>query len=589
VPLAEKRGVVATQAPDGSHLAIACSLDLSPRPWMLVTDLDTGETEQVYMPEGTPNSAPYASLLSSNGRFYTCEGPTFLEFDLAAREFTFHAMPVRGQSYLSFTEVPGGPIYCGSHPGTNLVRFNPETREIEDLGRLDDEQQYLSHLAVDSSGWVYGGIGTARHNIVAFDPATGERRGLIAEEDRQIGTASVYPGADGKVYGQFKEDRFLLFEGRATPTAKEEMGPRAPINNIYWGTVLSVFWDDRRVRAYNLEEKWLEVEGPGEGETRRIEFDYESEGTYLRVLAGGLDGVIYGCSAHPSFAFTFHPGTQQFDVKPGRQAWKSIAFQGRYVMGNHYGGGKLWLYDTTRPWTGPGSEESDNPRLVVQYAPDINVPVGALAHPDGVHLLMSGRPGYGYLGGGIGIYNIETGESLLLRHEELIPHHSIQAMAALPDGDVICGTTIAGGHGTRATGTEGVLFILDWQTKTVTYQTVPVSGSPSIAALHADEDGLVYGVATASTFFVCDPEKQEVVQSQALEDCGSPVFGGGLLMPDGQGNLYTVLSQGIMRITMDGFTIERLATPPTSATGGMALVDGRVYFSIGSHLWSYGL
>jgi len=588
VPLAERRGVVATQTADGKSIAIACSLDLSPRPWVLVTDLDSGETTQEYMPEGTPNSPPYGSLLSSNGRFYTCEGATFLEFDLATREFTFHAVPVPGQCYLSFTEVPGGPIYAGSCPGTNLVCFDPATREITDHGRLDPVQQYLSYLAVDSAGWVYGGIGTARHNIVAFNPASGERRQLIAEEDRQIGTASVYPGADGKVYGEFKDTRFLLFEGQATPITKEHMGPRAPINNIGWGSVLSSLPDGRRVRGYDIQQKWLEVDDPQTGDVKRITFDYESEGTYLRVLAGGPDGLVYGCSAHPSFACTFDPATQQFDIKPGHQAWKSIAFQGKYVMGNEYTGGKLWLYDTSRPWTGPGAAETDNPRLLAQYAPDINVPVGALAYPDGKHLLMSGEPGYGYLGGGIGIYDLQTNESVLLKHQDLIPDHSVRSMAALPDGNVICGTTIAGGHGTRATATEGVLFILDWQTRQVIYQTVPVPGSTSVAALHVGEDGLVYGLAAPATFFVFDPKERKVVRSEALADCGGPVFGG-LLVADEKGDLYAVLSQGIMRVKMEGFVVEKLATPPATITGGVAVVGERIYFAIGSHLWSYGL
>lgn len=586
VPLAERRGVVATHTADGKNIAIACSLDLSPRPWLLVTDLDSGESEQVYMPEGTPNLPPYASLLSSNGKFYTCAGPTFLEFDPITRQFTFSALPVRGQNYLSFTEVPGGPIYCGSNPGTNLVRFDPQTREITDLGRLDDVQQYLSHLAVDSAGWVYGGIGTARHNIVAFNPTTGERRQLIPEQDRQIGTAAVYPGADGKAYGQFPGSYYQLFEGKATRISREQMGPRAPINNIYWGDVLSALPDGRRVRAYDLEQKWLEVEGPQEGAIKRIEFDYQSEGTYLRVLAGGPDGLIWGSSAHPSFAVTFDPATGRFDIKPGHQAYKSIAFQGKYVMGNEYTGGKLWLYDTSRPWTGPGQAETDNPRLMAQYAPDINVPVGALAHPDGRHLLMSGEPGYGYLGGGIGIYDLETGESILLRHTELVPDHSVQAMAALPNGDVICGTTIAGGHGTRATATEAVLFILDWKSRQVSYRTVPVPGSPSIAALYVADRGLVYGLASPATFFVFDPVAKRVVQSEAFADWGAPVFGS-QLVPDGQGNLYTVLSRAVVRVRMEPFSVEKLDTPPQAITGGTALMGGRVYFSVGSHLWSY--
>ncbi|MGD9496529.1 MAG: hypothetical protein AB7Y46_09480, partial [Armatimonadota bacterium] len=44
-PLAERRGVVGVQDAAGHNLVIACSTDLSPRGWILVTDIDTGETE----------------------------------------------------------------------------------------------------------------------------------------------------------------------------------------------------------------------------------------------------------------------------------------------------------------------------------------------------------------------------------------------------------------------------------------------------------------------------------------------------------------------------------------------------------------
>ena len=588
VPLAERRGVVATRTPDGKQVVVACSLDLSPRPWVLVTDLDTGVTTQVFMPEGTPNSPPYGSLLGSNGKFYTCEGATFLELDLATREFTFHAAPVAGQCYLGFTEGPDGRVYAGSCSGCHLICFDPKTRELKDYGRLDPVQQYPSHLAVDSAGWVYAGIGTARHNIVAFNPATGERRQLIPEADRQIGTAVVCPGADGKAYGEFKDSHFQLFAGQATPITKEQMGPRAAVHNIGWGTILSDLPDGRRVRAYNMEQKWLEVEDTQTKTVNKLTFDYQSEGTHLRVLAGGPDGLVWGSSAHPSFACTFDPRTRKLEVKPGGQAWKSIAFQGPYVMGNEYTGGRLWLYDTRQPWTTPGTEATNNPRLLKTYAPDINVPVGALAYPDGKHLLMSGEPGYGYLGGGIGIYNVETNESQLLTHRQLIPDHSVQTMAALPDGNVICGTTVAGGHGTVAAAKEGVLFVLDWPTKQVAYQLVPVPGSSSIAALHVGSDGLVYGLASPATFFVFDPKEKRVVRSQALPDCGGAVFGSALL-PDGQGHLLTVLSGGVVRVTQREFAVEKLAAPPATITGGTALVGGRVYFAIGSHLWSYAL
>jgi len=40
---------------------------------------------------------------------------------------------------------------------------------------------------------------------------------------------------------------------------------------------------------------------------------------------------------------------------------------------------------------------------------------------------------------------------------------------------------------------------------------------------------------------------------------------------------------------MEGLEIEELAAPPANITGRVAVFDGRIYFAIGSHLWSYAL
>ena len=67
--VAESRGVVTTQTADGRCLVIANALDQSPISYVLVTDIDTGETKQYFCPEDVRQSAPYGSLMHSNGKF----------------------------------------------------------------------------------------------------------------------------------------------------------------------------------------------------------------------------------------------------------------------------------------------------------------------------------------------------------------------------------------------------------------------------------------------------------------------------------------------------------------------------------------
>ena len=145
VPLAECRGVVTTQTEDGHCLAIACSLDLSPRGWILVTDIDSGQTQQVSCPEGIANAAPYGSMLASTGKFYTAQGRVLLEFDPDSSEWTFQGTPSKKVgAYLWMTEAPDGVIWCGGYGGAGLTSFNPQTREMADHGLMDDKEQYLS-------------------------------------------------------------------------------------------------------------------------------------------------------------------------------------------------------------------------------------------------------------------------------------------------------------------------------------------------------------------------------------------------------------------------------------------------------------
>jgi len=208
VPLAECRGVVTTQTEDGRCLAIACSLDLSPSGWILVTDIDTGETKQISCPEGIANAAPYGSMLASTGKFYTAQGRVLLEFDPDSSEWTFQGTPsTKVGAYLWMTEAPDGVVWCGGYGGAGLTSFNPQTREMTDHGLMDDKEQYLSRVACGDDGWVYCGIGTSHGNLVAYNPAGGERVGLVPDDMRVITTGTVYRAVDGKVYGQIALDR----------------------------------------------------------------------------------------------------------------------------------------------------------------------------------------------------------------------------------------------------------------------------------------------------------------------------------------------------------------------------------------------
>jgi len=268
--VAESRGVVATQTASGKNLVIACATDRSARGYILVTDVDRGETRQVFYPEGVVNSDPFASLMSRNGRFYTGAGPTFLEYDPEAGEWLFgKVVNPKAGCYVgaAIADGPDDLIWAGTYPDCRLHSYDPETQATVDYGRLDEAEKYFNSLVFDSAGWAYAGIGTARLNIVAFNPKTRERKQMVDESERAVGTGVVYTGVDGKVYGRAGKQWYRLFEGEREAIPVSEKAAAAPNGSLGWGKTRDKLPDGRQIR-YNLPESWLEVQDPDTGTSR---------------------------------------------------------------------------------------------------------------------------------------------------------------------------------------------------------------------------------------------------------------------------------------------------------------------------------
>lgn len=587
VPLAENRGVVAAQDKNGRNVVIASVMDLSPRGWVLVTDIDREKTEQVWLPEEAGNEPTYSVMFSSKGRFYTTSGAYILELDIESRRWAFCGNPADVPLYLSFTEGRDGTIYAGSYAGCRLIALDPAIRQATDLGAMDPGEMYLSRLATDDKGWVYCGIGVARFNLVAFNPKTKERRQLVDESRRKPGTCLVSSGAKGKAYGNIEGAWYVLYDGAKSPLPAGESPPPECTGYIGWGGILNRLPDGRQITRYSADGKWFDVNDPGSGRSKRVKIDYQSEGAYIRFVVAGPGGKVWGSSGHPAWAFIFDPKTRKTEILGKARSWQAIDWLGDKVFSAEYSGGWLSAFDSTRPWTGEGKGVADNPRVLGEFAPDINQPFAALVHPDWRHVLMSGWPGYGYVGGGLAIFDLQTGQSHLLKHSELVPEQSTVQLAALRNGDIIAGTSISGGHGTKPVAKEGMIYVLSWKTRTVVHRAVPVPEAEGVDGLVVARDGLVYGITTPPALFVFDAKTRKVIHKQDLTAYGEISYNGLRAGPDGR--LYAVLKKALLRITPGTYEVEKLAEPPEEPRAGTAVADRRLYFAVGSHLWSFKL
>lgn len=592
-PVSRARGVAATLGRDGRPVIMIWLMDHRGTTALLVVDATTGRSTSHTSPAGH-GDAPYAILLSSHNKFYTLFDNTFLEFDPGRDKFTFVGKGLDGQA-MWMTEDQRGIIWACNCANSQLVSYDPATRRLINYGSINKEDwpQYPRSLAVDQAGWIYAGIGNVRGQIAAFNPQTREVRGLANDSERRPGSGEVFLGKNGSVYGTAYENGpwLKLLEGKALPTSKPSVGT-APIKSGSQETIFRDFPDGSVIETIDVPERQATIRTK-DGFVRRLAFSYDSEGSYIQSIVLGPNGRIYGSTGHPLRFFAYDPIADRF-INRGLGGemghWNALAIQRNRIYGALYGGGILFEYDPAKSWNYSAGADS-NPMVLARGSPVIDRPHALLAHPDGRHLIMGGTPEYGRTGGGLMIYDLDTGLAEHLSSAELIENQSVLSMEALPDENILCGTTVMPGTGGVTSAKEAELYIFDFLKRKIKWHAVILPGVEAIRDLKLGPDELIYGLATGPIFFVFDPSVMKIVHQEKLTAYGDLAGGQAprvlLLAPDG--GIYAYFTKAIVRFEPKTFKHKLLAVPPISMMAGIALRENRLYFANGSRLWSFGI
>jgi hypothetical protein len=165
-----------------------------------------------------------------------------------------------------------------------------------------------------------------------------------------------------------------------------------------------------------------------------------------------------------------------------------------------------------------------------------------------------------------------------------IKDQSVIALAALPDGLIVGGTSVGGGGGSHATQTEAKIFLYDPVKREVIFETVPVPGAGNIEGLGVGKNGMVYGFAGGNTLFVFDPKERQVVQT--VPGSGGVIFN--TLIPGPDGQLIGLRSTGLITIDEATHTVKSVAEYP-GISAGIGLRGREVFFAAGPQVVSYTL
>jgi hypothetical protein len=586
-------GTAATADADGRRLVFIKLWGGGDTASYLFIDAETGRTEQI--DPGIGGIGAYLVFLSPENKVYDTMGEWFLEIDVPTRQIHRIGKIPSGMA-LSFTMDDDGVIYAGIYPSATLVSYNPRTQKYTDHGQLNkqDWPQYLRPLVIGDQGWIYGGIAIKAGQVVGYNLATGETKAYVPEADRGNGAGEVFRGQDGKVYAKAPGWGWhALSGGEAVPveTAAEPTQARA----------VDIFPDGSRCVDFDVHNRTLRILDKGAADPREVKFDYECVGPSIFSMVAGPDGRIYGATGVPLRIWRFDPASGEMkDWGLGRHGGHANQFvrQGERLYAAVYSSGSLIELDPSRPVHDAPIKESTNPRQLHGYKygyggdPDMfGRPHAMLAHPDGVHVVLGGNPARARVGGGLLIYNVKTGEEVVLKPEQLVPDQGVHAMAALADGGLIIGSTTEAATGGSSTATAAMLYRLDWESKQVTARWTLEPQTSSVHDLVVAGDGLVYGLAAGERLFVFDPKNGAFVHDEVLSSygrlTGSQAPRTMAIGPDG--GIYALFDKAIVRIEPGSFTHREIARSNLEITAGIVIHRNRLYFACGSHLYSCDL
>ena len=591
-PVSNHRGTVATADGVGRDVVLVWLFDHTGGYALLSIDAETGAANEEAMPFPSGGDCPFASVLSSRNRYYTHFNGHFAEYDPEKGKFTFHHESA-AQMAMSMTEDDGGCIWAATYPNSGVVKFDPDTSEFVDYGHVYEQnwRQYPRSVAADDSGWIYFGIGNTLNQLIALDPDTGRALPLIPDQDRRQGAANVYRDLDGRVYAELLSgsdtgDWLELYQGtsRVVETPPHRL---KPIISGSQDLFHREFPSGRRLDLCDLVERRLVVSDPITGEQWERSFDYSSQGARIMGVERAPDESICGGTMFPMRFFRFDPSEDAWINRASYHQWNTVARQGDRFFAGAYPGGILLEWDPDAEWV--PTEKGDpacNPLFLDQAEPSILRPHCLLAHPDGRRIIMGGTPEYGHTGGGLLVWDRESGTSVLFKHTELLPQHAPMSLVALTDNTLLVGSTTSPGTGGEQRAAEAELYIFNLNAGEVVWREPVFAGAQEFTALWKAPSGRVYGFADRQTFFVFDPGHRKIVHRQETDPTchhqGPRIF-----VSDDEGTVYILFEEGVGRIQNDTFAIEMLALTPVPVTAGGAYLHGRIYFANGSQLYSY--
>ena len=541
--------------------------------------LDNGKTTWVDINQfgPPPVRARHPQMMAgADGNLYAFVGVPghFIKYDVTRRELTDLGVPSPKASYWLGSAVgPDGRFYIGTSSETELLRCDPTTGKMENLGRLttDNREHYAPHPIVSDDNVVYCPVGLHHGELWAVNARNGERKQILPESlMSKRGAPEVWRGKDGRVYGEWAGAKF-----RCTPDTivMGETSPPWPRSNPKLVDDLSVgdIGDDGKLKLMR------------KGKVSYIATDYPGATRSIYSVSCEREGRIYGGGVSPANTFSYDPATKKFtdfgQISSGPiQIYDTINHE-RGLFIASYMNASVDFFDPSAP-----VKKGVNPRRVVTLEGQER-PVQEIIGPDGMLYTGTG-PSKGRLGGAL--LRVNPADLSHKTWSNIITNQSISRLVSVQKtGQVLGVTSIYGGSSAIPTETEACLFLWDCQREEVVFTAKPLPGTKTYGAVVRAANGLVYGVdGRSNKFYAFDPISQTTVFTGTLpvKTLHFPELADEPFGPCGL--IYGLGDDAIIMIDPADHSAKMVGRNPAlkNAWGFCVAHDGMLYFGARGHL-----
>lgn len=511
-----------------------------------------------------------------------------------------------------------GAIYGASYPGCRVFSYSPRDG-FSDVGKgpIVKDENYVRSLDYDKgTKKIYAGIASHAH-LIELDTKTGKKTELLPEKYRDqeavydlrlikdlkdgdrllatvtnIGKTLIYNLKTNEIEHEVDQINVRattksltndnVYYGAGSDLFSWQLSPagQVPKKMVKAGAILALKWNSAdELYIFNRNAQLIKY-NIRTGKSVSESFTIPPQPISINATAYGPDGRIWTSGYLTGSNAAYDPSTGKSEQYRGLAQTEGVTLQGPNIYFGIYPHGRLFVYDTQKPW----NLGDKNPKMIGKVSGQSRFFAGVSVE-DQNKMFFGSVPEYGLLGGALVEYDTKTEE--LVTYKDVLPKLSIVSLA-YANGTIVGGTSVWGGLGIQPAIDEAKLFGWNPVEKKKVFEIVPVTGAKAITSLINGPDGNIWGIADG-VLFIFNPVSQQILSRHVIYEVNEErkknnVWHDADLLIHPSGQIYGTGGGQLFKIDPKTKAVSTILKPASRLSMDK---QGRLYFSRGSDLWQY--